>query len=116
MAAKIDPTSVHFKSLTAPDGVSVIEQNFQYHLISKQKLLDRYLGREIELERTLGLAGDKKETIKGILLSNDGGRVLQVGGKLYVNPAGAPVLPEPAEGCRQRACRPSPRWSGGSTP
>ena len=28
VAAQIDPTSVHFKSLTAPDAVTVLEQDF----------------------------------------------------------------------------------------
>src|SRR5437764_1500434 len=55
VAAKIDATSVHFKSLTAPEGVSVIEQNFEYDLISTEKLLEKYLGKEIELERQVGL-------------------------------------------------------------
>src|SRR5437762_2722804 len=69
VAALIDPTSVHFKSLTAPEGVRVVEQNFQYDLLSADKLLNKYIGREIELERTLGLGGDKREVVRGTLLS-----------------------------------------------
>lgn len=98
VAALIDPTSVHFKSLTAPDAVTVLEQDFRYDLASPDTILNRYLGREIELERVSGRDGDKKETIKGVLLSNAGGRVLQSGGKILINPAGAPVLPELPEG------------------
>lgn len=99
VAAQIDPTSVHFKSLTAPEAVSVIEQNFQYDLISQDKLLEKYLGREIELERVLGPNGERKETVKGVLLSASGGdRILQAGGKILVNPPGSPVLPELPEG------------------
>lgn len=98
VAAQIDPTSVHFKSLTAPDAVSVLEQDFQYDLVSQDKLLQRYLGKEIELECTIGRDGDRKETIKGILLSNHGGRVLKVGDKILLNPPGNPVLPDLPEG------------------
>lgn len=98
VAAQIDPTSVHFKSLTAPDAVTVLEQDFRYDLASPDTILNRYLGREIELERFSGRDGDKKETIKGVLLSNAGGRVLQSGGKILINPAGSPVLPELPEG------------------
>jgi len=98
VAAQIDPTSVHFKSLTAPDAVTVLEQDFRYDLASPDTILNRYLGKEIELERVSGRDGDKKETIKGILLSNAGGRVLQSGGKILINPAGSPVLPELPEG------------------
>ena len=97
VAARIDPTSVHFKSLTAPEGVSVLEQNFQYDLISTEKLLEKYLGREIELERAVGLDG-RKERIKGTLLSTAGGIVLKSEGKVLVNPGGSPILPELPEG------------------
>lgn len=98
VAAEIDPTSVHFKSLTAPDSVRVIEQDFQYDLLSQERLLQKYIGKEIELERFTGLAGDKKEIISGTLLSNVGGRIVQVGGKIYVNPPGNPILPALPEG------------------
>lgn len=98
VAAQIDPTSVHFKSLTAPDAVSVLEQNFQYDLVNPEKLMQKYLGREIELERFSGLAGDKREVMRGTLLSTSGGRILQSGGRIYVNPPGNPILPELPEG------------------
>ncbi len=97
VAAQIDPTSVHFKSLTAPDAVSVLEQDFRYDLISQEKILQRYLGREIELQR-YGRDGDKKEIIKGTLLSSAGGKVMKVGDKLVLNPQGEAILPELPEG------------------
>jgi len=97
VAAQIDPTSVHFKSLTAPDAVTVLEQDFRYDLISQEKILQRYLGREIELQR-YGRDGDKKEIIKGTLLSSAGGKVMKVGDKLVLNPQGEAILPELPEG------------------
>ena len=98
VAAQIDPTSVHFKSLTAPDAVTVLEQDFRYDLASPDAVLNRYIGKEIELERAAGRDGEKKETIKGVLLSNVGGRVLKSDGKILINPLGSPVLPELPEG------------------
>ncbi len=97
VAAKIDPTSVHFKSLTAPEFVSVLEQDFRYDLISQEKILERYIGKEIELQR-YGLNGDRKEILKGTLLSAAGGRVMKVGDKLILNPQGEAILPELPEG------------------
>lgn len=97
VAAQIDPTSVHFKSLTAPEAVSVLEQDFRYDLISQEKILQRYLGKEIELQR-YGRDGDRKEIIKGTLLSAAGGRVMKVGDKLVLNPQGEAILPELPEG------------------
>ena len=59
VAAQIDPTSVHFKSLTAPDAVTVLEQDFRYDLASPDSILNRYLGKEIELRRVSGRDGEK---------------------------------------------------------
>lgn len=98
VAAQIDATSVHFASLSDPGGLRVLEQNFQYDLVNETKLMEKYLGREIEIERIVGTGKDKRETLKGTLLSNMGGRVVQSGGKLYLNPEGRVVLPELPEG------------------
>lgn len=98
VASQIDATSVHFKSLTDPEGTSVLEQNFQYDLLNQDKLLDKYVGKEISLETMDGKNGDKPTIMKGILLSNSGGRILKVGSQIYVNPPGNPVLPELPEG------------------
>jgi len=98
VAAQIDPTSVHFKSLTAPDAVTVLEQDFRYDLASPDSILNRYLGKEIELRRVVGLNGEKIESVKGILLSNSNGRVLQSEGKILIDPPGNPVLTALPEG------------------
>lgn len=42
VAAQIDGTSVHFQSLTDP-ATTVLEQNFEYDLVSADKLLQRYI-------------------------------------------------------------------------
>ncbi|MDE2491446.1 MAG: DUF4139 domain-containing protein [Elusimicrobia bacterium] len=98
VAAQIDPTSVHFKSLSDPAGVQVLEQDFRYDLASPDKIMDRYLGKEIELVTPPGRDG-KETTTRGVLLSNAGGRVLREGdGKILINPPGNPVLPALPDG------------------
>ncbi len=67
VAALIDPTTVSFESLTDPAGTRVIEQNFQFDLVSHEKLLQKYLDREITVEQ---VRGDKVETFTGTLLSS----------------------------------------------
>ena len=37
VAAQIDPTSVSFKSLTDPEGTTVLEQNFEYDLVGSTR-------------------------------------------------------------------------------
>lgn len=47
VAQHIDPTSVYFKSLTDPDGTAVLEQNYEYDLVSADKLLYKYIDKPI---------------------------------------------------------------------
>ena len=47
VAAAIDPTSVHFTSLTSPGDVDLIEQNYEYDLVSSNKMLQKYIDQEI---------------------------------------------------------------------
>jgi len=47
VAEHIDPTSVYFKSLTDPDGTEVLEQNYEYDLVSADKLLQKYIDKEV---------------------------------------------------------------------
>ena len=73
VAAYIDPTTVSFDSLTAPAGTRVIEQSFQFDLVSTTKLMERYLDQTITVDQ---LAGNRVEKITGRLLSTAGGLVL----------------------------------------
>src|SRR5207344_451666 len=49
VAALIDPTTVTFTSLTEPDA-RVLEQNFQFDLVSTDKLLLKYLDKPVTVE------------------------------------------------------------------
>ncbi len=74
VAAGIDPTTVRFRSFTDANA-AVLEQNFEYDLVSGQKLLKRYVDKKVIVERTLG--DGKVETISGTLLSADSGLILR---------------------------------------
>jgi hypothetical protein len=73
VAGLIDPTTVTF-SVPANPGVRVLEQNFQFDLVSTAKLMLRYLDRDITVEHS---AGNEVSTISGTLLSADDGIVLR---------------------------------------
>jgi hypothetical protein len=49
VAASINPATVHFRSLTEPAHLSVIEQNYEYDLLDPAKLLLKYVGKEVTL-------------------------------------------------------------------
>lgn len=73
VAALLDPTTVSFRSLTDPEA-HVLEQNYQFDLVSQQKLLQRYLGKTIVVEQ---VQGDDINQIEGELISATGGLVLK---------------------------------------
>ena len=74
VAAHIDPTTVSFLSLTDPEKTRVLEQNYEFDLVSTQKLMERFIDKEITLEQGFG---DRVETYTGTLLSTLGGMVLR---------------------------------------
>ena len=57
VAASINPATVHFRSLTEPAKLNVVEQNYEYDLLDPQKLLQKYVGREVTFVRAEKDAG-----------------------------------------------------------
>ncbi len=82
IAALLDPTSVHFKPLKGP-ATWLLEQNFDYDLLSSDKLLSKYIGKTITLvDYTTGARSQVK------LLSTAGGMVVEKDGTVMLNPPG----------------------------
>jgi hypothetical protein len=80
IAATVNPATVHFRSLTEPEKVDVIEQNYEYDLLEPNKLLNKYVGKEVTLVRTYMDNGTTKhEEIKATLLANNNGPVWKIG-------------------------------------
>jgi hypothetical protein len=92
VAAQIDPTTVHIRSLDAPNALAVIEQNFEYDLVSPERLMQKYIGQTVELVTTRENKDD--ERINAKLIGTQGGTVYELeNGKIAVNPPGRVVLP-----------------------
>jgi len=95
VASEIDPTSVKLKAV---DGeINILEQNFQYDLVSKDKILDKYVGRNITAYL---IYGDKKELVEGELLSHSGVELIvkSADGTIQTLNSNNLMLPELPEG------------------
>jgi hypothetical protein len=80
IAATVNPATVHFRSLTEADKLSIIEQNYEYDLLEPAKLLHKYVGKEVTLVRSYMDNGTtKREEIKATLLSDNNGPVWKIG-------------------------------------
>jgi len=83
VAASINPATVHFRSLSEPAKLSVVEQNYEYDLLDPQKLLQKYVGKEVTLVRAEKDAGSTKWTeTKALLLSDNNGPVWKIGNEI----------------------------------
>jgi hypothetical protein len=80
IAATVNPATVHFRSLTDPEKLNVIEQNYEYDLLEPAKLLHKYVGKEVTLVRSYMDNGTTKhEEVKATLLADNNGPVWKIG-------------------------------------
>jgi len=91
VAAKIDPTTVHIKSLINGSSLNVFEQNYEYDLLNPQKLLEKYMGQKVQLA-TINPETKKEEIVDATLLSTQGGNVFQIGDKISIGHPGRILL------------------------
>ena len=91
VAAKIDPTTVHIKSLINGSSLNVLEQNYEYDLLSPQKLLEKFVGQKVQLA-TINPETKKEEIVEGTLLSTQGGNIFQIGDKIHIGHYGRVLL------------------------
>jgi hypothetical protein len=70
IAATVNPATVHFRSISEPSRVNVLEQNYEYDLLEPDKLLRKYVGRDVTLVRNRQVNGTtQQEEVTAHLLS-----------------------------------------------
>ncbi|MBI4340709.1 MAG: DUF4139 domain-containing protein [Candidatus Omnitrophica bacterium] len=106
VASAIMPETVHVKSLDHPDQLELLEQNYEYDLISPQKLLEKYVGKTIKLS-TWNQYQDRKDVVEATLLSMNSGPVYRIGNEIHLGHEGRPIVPELPENL---IARPTLSW------
>jgi hypothetical protein len=99
VAASVSPATVHLRSLTEPAALAILEQNYEYDLLEPERLLRKYVGREITLVRDRQENGTtRSEEVKALLLAYNNGPVWKIGGEIVtgrrVDEFRFPELPE----------------------
>lgn len=83
IAATVNPATVHLRSLSEPQRLSVLEQNYEYDLLEPEKLLRKYVGREVTLVRSRQVDGKTvEEAVTATLLSYNQAPVWRIGGEI----------------------------------
>lgn len=106
VAEQVRPETVSLRSLSGPGSLSILEQNYEYDLISPQKLMEKFVGQQVKL---INLNKEFEFVEKDAkLLSVNEGPVYEVEGKIYLGHPGNVVLPEIP---KNLAAKPSLVWT-----
>ena len=92
VAQRIRPETVGLRTNGGTGVATVLEQNYEYDLISPSKLLEKFVGRGVRLVNF-----DKKTGFTSVdaeLLSVNDGPVYRIGGEIHLNHPGTVAVPE----------------------
>jgi hypothetical protein len=72
VSAQIQPETALLQSVGAPQRLTLLEQNFDYDLLSPQKLLQKYVGRDVDVIRYDPRTGERHVERARVMAVNDG--------------------------------------------
>lgn len=81
VSAQMRPETAQLRNLTHPAGFRLLEQNFDFDLLTPEKLLEKYLGKEVTVIRTNPATGAETREA-AIVLATNGGTVLKFGDRI----------------------------------
>ncbi|MES2952623.1 MAG: DUF4139 domain-containing protein [Pseudomonadota bacterium] len=101
VSARMRPETALLRSTLAPGSVSVLEQNFDFDLLTPQKLLEKYVGRSVNIIRTNVSTGQETTEQAQVLSANDG-VVLRIGDRIETGIPGRIVYSDVPANLRDR--------------
>ncbi|MCE9633496.1 MAG: DUF4139 domain-containing protein, partial [Methylophilales bacterium] len=101
VSALIRPETALLRSISAAGGISLIEQNFDFDLLTPQKLLEKYVGKKVNVIRTNTATG-VETTEEAQVLSANNGVVLKIGDRIETGIPGRIVYPDVPANLRDR--------------
>ncbi|MBK8726019.1 MAG: DUF4139 domain-containing protein [Holophagaceae bacterium] len=105
VSAQIRPETALLKNFTEPKGFFVVEQNFDFDLLSPQKLLEKYVGEKVtvvSMKPNPDGAGSKEVREEATVLATNGGTVLQFADRIETNVYGRLIYPRVPANLRAR--------------
>ena len=105
VSAQIRPETALLRNLTEPKGFFVIEQNFDFDLLTPAKLLDKYVGQKVtvvSMRVNPDGPGAKELREEATVLATNNGTVLQFADRIETSVPGRLVYPKVPENLRAR--------------
>lgn len=81
VSARMRPETALMRSLSAPGSLTVVEQNFDFDLLTPQKLLEKVVGQQVNVVRSHPTTG-QETTEAATVLSANNGVVLKIGQRI----------------------------------
>ncbi|MEA2784995.1 MAG: hypothetical protein QOF71_1099 [Candidatus Eremiobacteraeota bacterium] len=101
VSARIQPETALLQSVGNPGRIGVIEQNFNYDLLSPQKLLEKYVGRDVDVYHVDRRTGERRRERARVLATN-GGVVLRYADRIETSVDGTLAFPSLPADLRDR--------------
>jgi hypothetical protein len=101
VSAQIRPETALLHSLAASGSLSVLEQNFDFDLLTPQKLLEKYTGKTVTLVRTNPATGAETKERAQVLSTNEGA-VFRIGDRIETGMPDRIVYDQVPENLRDR--------------
>ncbi len=92
VAQQIRPETVSLRSVSDPGSIRILEQNYEYDLMSPAKLMEKYVGKRVRLVNFSSEIGFTE--VEGELLSYNQGPIYRVEDEIFLGHPGTVVLPE----------------------
>ena len=104
VSAQIRPETALLRDITHPEGFWVAEQNFDFDLLTPQKLLDKYVGEKVGVITLHHEEGGKiiEKREEALVLATNSGTVLQFPDRIETSYVGRIVFPKVPENLRAR--------------
>jgi len=81
VSGRMRPETALLRSLSHPGSLALLEQNFDFDLLTPAKLLEKYVGRDVRIVRTHPTTGVESVETATVLAAN-GGVVMRIGDRI----------------------------------
>lgn len=101
VSAQIRPETALLRSINAPGSLTLLEQNFDFDLLTPQKMLEKYVGKTVGIVKVHSQTG-AETTEQATVLSANNGVVLKIGNRIETGLPGRIVYDDVPANLRDR--------------
>jgi hypothetical protein len=113
VSGRMRPETAQLRSLTHPGSLALLEQNFDFDLLTPAKLLEKYVGRDVRIVKSHPQTGAETIETARVLAAN-GGVVLRIGDRIETGLPGRIVYDSVPPNLRDRPTLVTELTNGGA--